>query len=142
MKIAIFALLLLSSQAFACPDLTGSYLCKAGSRTANKEIHSTNQGYIINSDGNELEYFTDGRVVEVPETDSFKDGKYTSVCNGDQFVVTFTATLMYEGSPIAKQVSRSTYSKNGDNLKLEIKTKSKNIPLPTINFNCTPVQAL
>lgn len=142
MKILMIALTLFSYAAFACPDLTGSYLCKAGSRTSNKEIHSTQEGYIINSDGNELEYFTDGRVVEVPETDSFKDGKFTSVCNGDQFVVTFTATLMYEGSPIAKQISRSTYSKVGDIMKLEIKTKSKNIPLPTINFTCSPVQAL
>ena len=140
MKMTLMAFIIFSGSAFACPDLTGSYLCKSGSHSTNKEIHSTDQGYIINSDGNEMEYFTDGRVVEVPETDSFKDGKYSSSCIGDKFIVTFSATLMYEGSPIAKQISRSTYTKNGDNLKIEIKTKSKNIPLPTINFNCLPVQ--
>lgn len=137
MKFLMLATLLFSSSAFACPDLSGSYTCNSGSRVVSKDVQLTSTGYIINTDGVDYEYFTNGTSYDIPETDSYKDMKIVSSCSGDQFLVHLTATILYDGSVIGKQVTDSTYSMKGDNLMIVQKVKMKRMPLPVVKYVCT-----
>lgn len=137
MKFLIGALLLVTTQAFACPDISGSFTCKYRNRISEREITKTETGFIVIADGAEQEYKTDGSITSLPENDSLKDAKFSSVCEGDTFVVNFTGTLMYEGAEIGKEVQKTVYQMKNDDLLITIKTKAKHVPLPSINFLCT-----
>lgn len=120
----------------SCPKMEGIYECKAGSRVSLKEIVATKEGFIINSDGSEREYFIDDQFREIIATDSYKDAFYKSRCHNESFIVDFKATLLYEGAEVAKQSQTSTYSMNGEDLVIVQKTKAKGLPLPTIKYIC------
>lgn len=137
MKFLMLGALLFSSSVFACPDLSGSYTCVGKTRSYQKEVQKTDTGYISSNDGIEYEYFTDGKVYDIPETDSYRDGKLTSTCNGDQFIVDLTMTVLYEGAVVGQQVSHTTYNMEGDKLIINQKVKMKKIPLPKQKFICT-----
>lgn len=141
MKILSTALLLLASSAFACPDISGLYSCQLSSATIQKEIKETETGYIIISEGNEMEYVTDGKGYEIPATDSYKDAIVTSFCRNDQLVVDFKANILYEGSVIANEVAKTIYKMAGDNLVILRKTKMKGIPLPTQKYLCSKIKS-
>lgn len=49
----------------------------------------------------------------------------------------FKATILYEGSELAKQSSVTEYTPMGSGLMIFQKTKMKGIPLPAMKFNCT-----
>lgn len=137
-KLTIGLGLLFSLNAFAaiCPDIEGTYTCQKGSHVSVKEIARTADGYIIVSDGMEYEYRVDGNTYEVPSTDSMTDGKVKASCHDNKFVVDFNASILYDGTIIAKQVSKTEYSKKGDNLIFAQKIKMKGLPLPALNFEC------
>lgn len=137
MKAAIL-FFILSSTAFACPNLTGSYTCKKGSNVFTLQVETTAQSYIMNRDGAEMEYVVDGKIYDVPSTDSYKDAKVNSTCEDNKLVVGFEANILYEGSVIAHQVSKSYYYMENSDLILLQKTKMKGIPLPTNKFVCSP----
>ena len=138
-KIYVLLSLLVSFNAFAgnCPEISGNYSCQQGSHVSLKEIVKTATGYKINSDGIDFEYFTDGNVYEVEANENMKDGKVSSLCDNNKFIVNFNATVLYEGSELAKQVSRSEYYINNGTLLITQKTKMKGIPLPTVKFTCS-----
>lgn len=131
--------LLFSLNIFAsnCPDLEGIYTCQKGSHVSIKEIARTADGYIIVSDGIEFEYRVDGNTYEVPSTDSMTNAKVKSSCHDNKFVVDFNASILYDGTIIAKQVSKTEYSKKGDNLLFAQKIKMKGLPMPALNFECS-----
>ena len=126
-----------SSTAFACPNLTGNYTCKKGSHVFTLQVETTAGSYIMNRDGAEMEYVVDGKIYDVPSTENYKDAKMTSVCEDNKLVVGFEADILYQGSVIAHQVSKSYYYKDGNNMILLQKVKMKGIPLPTNKFICT-----
>lgn len=129
--------LLFSFNAFAnCPNLTGDYICQKGSRISYKSIEQTETGYNIISDNIEFNYVTDGVTYELPATESVKEAKVTSYCDKNVFVVDFTAMILYEGSDLAKQVSKTKYSLKGDTLIYLQKTKMKGLPMPTVTLTC------
>lgn len=136
MKSLLMGALLFSSAAFACPDISGVYSCKYNNNFSVKEIVKTQVGFIITSDGNPMEYFADGIAYEVPSTDSYTDAKVRTTCTQDEMVVDFNASILYEGSVIAKQVSKSIYSMEGKDLIISQKVKMKGIPLPAIKWTC------
>lgn len=82
MKKLLLGMLVLSSQIFAaeCPPISGSFTCQQGSHVSYKIITQTNDGYLINSDGIDFNYITDGKTYEVEATSNMKDGKVTSTC--------------------------------------------------------------
>lgn len=139
MKKFIFALSLISTQLFAseCPNITGAYSCKEGSHVSLKEITQHDSGYLINSDGLEFNYLTDGKTYEVEANENMKDGKVTSTCKANKLIVNFKATILDEGSEIAKQSSVTEYIPAGVNLVITQKTKMKGIPLPVLKLSCT-----
>lgn len=137
MKKLFLALSLCSSVAFACPNLTGNFNCKLGSNVFDKQIENTESGYYVITSGVEMNYTTDGKSYELPATDSYKEAKVVSSCLGEKFVIDFTASILYEGSVIAHQVSKSEYYLEGENLIILQKTKMKGIPLPTNKYICT-----
>ncbi len=138
MKLLTLATLLLSTQIFAseCPKLSGDYLCTSGSRVSEKMITQANEGYLINSDGVEFNYLTDGKIYDVEATSDMKDGKILSTCRANKFVVNFNATILYEGSAIAKQSTVSEYALLDRDMTIVQKTKMKGIPLPAVTFLC------
>ncbi len=136
MKLLALITLLLSSTVFACPNISGLYTCQLKSELSLKEITQTETGYIIDSNGVQMEYFTDNKGYEIPSTSSYKDAIVTSSCKGEQFIVDFKATILYEGSEIAKQVARTTYQMDGDDLIILRKTKMKGVPLPVQKYLC------
>jgi hypothetical protein len=136
MKCLILALAIMSSAAFACPNLTGNFNCKLGSRVFDIQIENNEKGYHFITAGVEMDYITDGQGYEIPSTENYKDAIVKSSCEGNAFIVNFTASILYEGSVIAHEVSKTEYSLNGDNLSMIQKTKMKGIPLPTNKFNC------
>lgn len=137
MKFLVAVLLLVSAQAFACPDITGSFSCKYKNRLSEREITKTADGFLINIDGIELEYVTDGSITTVPQTDSLKDGQYSSVCDANTFVINFSGTMMEGDLELGHQVQKTVYQMKGDALNINIKTKAKRVPLPTIDYTCT-----
>ena len=139
MKKLLLGIFILSSQLFAveCPPISGSFTCQQGSHVSYKIITQTNDGYLINSDGIDFNYITDGKTYEVEATSNMKDGKVTSTCTSNKFIVGFKATILYEGSELAKQSSVTEYTPVGSGLMIVQKTKMKGIPLPAIKFNCT-----
>ncbi len=141
MKKMIFALFLfpLIASAEVCPVIEGSYECISGSRVSMKEFQHTNNGYIIVSDGVEQTLIVDNQYREVPETDSYKDAKFKARCEKSNLVVDFNASILYEGSVIAKQSTVVNYIMKNDVLTIIQKTKMKGIPLPTLNFKCTKI---
>lgn len=139
MKLLLIMVTLFATNAFACPMLTGNYTChrENGSQVLNKQITNTEKGYIINTDGNEMEYFTDGKGYSIPATDSYQNAKVVSSCNGEIFNTVFTAEILYEGSVIAREVALSNYAFEGDKLVLTQKTKMKGLPMPSNRYICT-----
>jgi hypothetical protein len=137
MKAFAFIASLITLNVYACPNLTGTYLCQVGSHISQQTITNTDTGYNIINEGVESNYITDGNSYELPSTDNYQDAKVTSSCAEDKFVIDFKASILYEGSVIAKQVSRFTYYVEGDHLVYLQKTKMKGIPLPTNKFICT-----
>lgn len=137
MKSLMVCALLFSSAAFACPDITGSYTCKFNSAISMKEIVKTDGGFAVNSDGYEIEYHVDGKTYELPSTENYTDAKVRTTCNESEMIVDFNASILYEGSIIAKQVSKSTYSMEGSNLVINQKIKMKGLPMPAVKWNCT-----
>lgn len=135
-KIAIVLLLTGFTQAFACPDLSGVYECKAGSRVTVREFTPTAEGFMINADGIEMNYINDGVERGIDETDSYKEAYFKSNCTNDSFVVDFRATIMYEGAVVGKQVSQTTYNLKQGNLSIVQKTKMKGMPLPVLKYSC------
>lgn len=129
--------MLFSTMVLACPDISGDYNCQLGSKILSTKIQEIPNGFVINTDGFEAEYITDGKVYDVPATDSMIDAQKRSSCQDDKFIVDFTATLLYEGTAIGKQVSKTTYFLQDNNLKMIKKTKAKGLPLPTQSYNCT-----
>lgn len=128
---------LFSLSAYACPDITGTFVCKFNSAVSQKEIVRTETGFLITSEGNTMEYFTDGKAYEVPATDSYKDAFVKSSCSSSEFTVDFNASILYEGSVIAKQVSKTIYSMNGENLIIFQKLKMKGLPVPKVLWTCS-----
>ena len=139
MKSLVLITFLFSTSLFACPNISGSYSCQLNSSSSLKEITQTPTGYIINSNGIEKEYFTDNKGYEIPATDSYKNAIVTSFCKDEQFIVDFKATILYEGSEIAKEVARTTYEIDGDDLIILRKTKMKGVPLPVQKYLCTKI---
>ena len=139
MKPLLFISLMFSTQLFAseCPQISGTFLCKSGSRISEKVITQNEDSYQIVSDGIEFTYVTDGKTYDVEATSDMKDGKVTASCQKDKFVVNFKATILYEGSEIAKQSTVSEYSISNQDLVIVQKTKMKGIPLPAVKFNCS-----
>lgn len=137
MKLLVLGLIF-SLNAFAsnCPDISGNFMCKEGSRVSLKEISLTSTGYNIISDGMSFDYITDGQFYDVASTENMKDAKIKSSCVKDKFIVDFNATILYDGSVLAKQVSKSEYSLSEDKLVFIHKTKMKGLPLPTIKYLC------
>jgi hypothetical protein len=72
MKLLALITLLLSSTVFACPNISGLYTCQLKSELSLKEITQTETGYIIDSNGVQMEYFTDNKGYEIPSTNSDK----------------------------------------------------------------------
>jgi homoaconitase/3-isopropylmalate dehydratase large subunit len=136
MKMFLGMMVLFSTAANACPNLNGNFTCQKGSTVFNLAIEGTSRSYIINRDGNEFEYMLDGKSHDVPSTDSYQDAKVVSTCEDDKLVVGFEANILYEGSVIAHQVSKSYYYNEGNNIVLLQKVKMKGIPLPTNKFSC------
>ncbi len=129
---------LISGSAYAaCPDLSGNYICKSGSHISQKSIEMTDKGYIFNSDGVEFEYLTDGVTYDVPANENQKDGKVKSYCQDDKFIVDFTTNVLYDGTVIGKQVSKTEYVLSQDGFGIVQKTKLKGLPIPTLKFQCT-----
>lgn len=137
MKSLLMVAVLFSSAAFACPDISGVYTCKYNYNISNKEIVKTQSGFVINSDGNPMEYFADGKFYEVPATDSYTDAKVKSSCTENEMIVDFNASILYDGTIIAKQVSKTIYSMEGKDLIISQKVKMKGVPLPAIKWICT-----
>lgn len=135
-----FGLFISFTAAAACPDLTGEYYCKRGSNITYRAIEKTENGFIISQNGNTTEYIADGVTVQtIPSTDGSAEGTFTSYCKNNQFIVDLKADIFYEGSVIAKQVSKTTYELiNGNGLNITTKIKMKGIPLPTLKEVCVP----
>ena len=138
MKSFFILVSMLSLNAFACPNLTGSFYCNSGvnSSAFDMQIENTNEGYSIITNGTEMKYHTDGRVDTIPATDSYKDVKIKASCQGEKFIIDFTASILYEGSVVAHQVSKTEYILNNDQLSIVRKTKMKGLPMPTAKYTC------
>lgn len=137
MKSLLLCALFVSSAAFACPDITGTFVCKFNSAVSQKEISKTETGFKIISEGYPMEYITDGRPYEIPATDSYKDAFVKSSCSEKELIIDFNASILYEGTVIAKEVSKTTYSMDSANLIITQKTKMKGLPMPAAKWNCT-----
>lgn len=125
-----------SSLMIDCPEMEGVYECKAGSRYSLKAIAPTMSGYLIESDGIEMEYFFDNVVRDVPANENMKDGKVASRCEKGAFIVDFNASILYDGDVIAKQVSSTTYEIIKGQLQITQKVKMKGLPMPKLFFQC------
>jgi hypothetical protein len=138
MKILISLILLYSVNTFAsnCPDISGQFVCQSGSRIILKTIEQTELGYFINSDGTTFEYITDGVSYDVPANENMKDASIKSYCRNNKFVSDFKATVLYDGSKLAKQFTSSEYQLKGEELTVIQKTKMMGLPMPTISLLC------
>lgn len=134
---------LTTEAAEACPNLDGAYLCQAGSDAVGFTIASTPDGIWMDRDGAQITYQPDGRSHAIPDTESYQNGKVTSSCKGDKLVVELDVEILYEGSVIARQVSRTEYSRPTKNLneglKIVTKTKMKGLRLPTKTYACRSI---
>lgn len=138
MKIILALSFLTSMSAFAatCPDISGDYICQKGSHISYKNIHRTDKGFIVISDGVEMEYITDKKTYSIPDTESVRDGKVSSYCEKDKLVVDFTGVILYDGSDLAKQVSKTEYTVKGEGMIFSQKIKMKGLPLPALTLDC------
>lgn len=135
----ILVTMLLSTTVFACPDISGDFTCTSKRGNSSVSIQTIENGFLINTDGVEAEFLADGKVYDLPSTDSMTDGKRISSCKDDKFNIDFTATLLYEGSVVGKEVLRASYFFQGNNLKIIRKTKVKGLPLPVQDYTCTRI---
>lgn len=133
-----FSLELLASSALKvdCPEMEGVYECRAGSRYTLKTITPTLGGFLIDSDGIETEYFFDNIVRDVPSNENMQDGKVAARCEKGAFIIDFNASILYDGSVIAKQVSTTSYEIKNQKLQITQKVKMKGIPMPKLVFQC------
>ena len=126
-----------SSYAATCPELSGDYICQKGSHISYKNIQKTDKSFIVISDGVEMEYITDKKTYSLPDTEVIRDAKVNSYCEKDKLVVDFTGIILYDGSDLAKQVSKTEYTLKGDGIIFSQKIKMKGLPMPALVLNCT-----
>lgn len=137
MRWGLFVLLVTSfGMAQNCPDLNGDYACKQGSTIFSLSVHGEQGLYHVEKNKVAIEYNTDGRFVAIADTENYRNAKYQALCEGGKLVVNFYAELMYDGSFIGKQVSKSEYSKVGQELIIAEKVKVRGIPLPRLRYVC------
>lgn len=137
MKMITTLALLLSTAAYACPDLTGAFLCESNYRQVETTIETHEDGYQITEGGSKGFFSNDGTIRRLPDTEIMRDGEVSGNCKDDKYYVNFTAKALDEGEVIAKQVSQTEYVIKGDRLYVTRKTKMKGIPMPTQKMICT-----
>lgn len=136
MKFLSLLLICISSAAMACPDISGEYECNIGRKFTKKSISQTSRGFLINTDGSEMEYLTDGTVQTIPNSDSFKDVAFKSYCEGNKFIIDMTATITEGETVLGKQISKKIFELEKEDIHITHKTKMKGIPLPTKKEFC------
>lgn len=119
-----------------CPEITGDYICQKGSHISYKNIHRSDKGFIVISDGVEMEYITDKKTYSLPDTESVREAKISSYCEKDKLVVDFSGIILYDGSDLAKQVSKTEYILKGDGMIFSQKIKMKGLPMPALTLDC------
>jgi hypothetical protein len=126
MKKIFFILILVSSNVFACPELTGKYICIGGDDPYKMDITQVEENevtiYNITNDQIADKYIADG--IERPHSITVQDmvfpGTLSARCKNDTFVFKFLTK--FEGKDI--DFSQGfTYSEDG---KLEVKEIIKN----------------
>ena len=128
----------LNTFAATCPSINGSFICQRGTQFSFVDFTPKDTGYVVLTDGTLFEYFTDGKTYAVEGNEDMRDGKVRSYCEKNKFISDFTVTILDQGSPIAKQATKSEFSMEGVNLSIVHKIKMKGIPLPTLRFTCIP----
>lgn len=121
MRILAALALLVSAQAFACPDLTGSYTCayKDGTSeviTINQETKNGTTTYDYN--GSTL--LTDNVAYPIPDDDTLKDATFRSWCDAaDPNLLQSQLMGKYwnQGAYYGDLTMNMTFSKSGMHLK-------------------------
>lgn len=141
MKLLVTILLtILAIRAYgSCEELSGNYLCRAGSKAISKSLLIVGNQVEMITEGVESTLILDGETYSVPATSSMKDGKVSALCVGEKMVVNFSATLLYEGEELAKQTQKTEYVKSNEGLEITVSTKAKGIPLPKLKYLCQRV---
>ena len=138
MKLLLSMMFLASFNVYSatCPDISGSFICTKGSQISYKDIHKTDTGFVIISDGAEMEYFTDKKVYTLPDNENIRNAKVSTYCEKNKMIVDFSVIILYEGSDLAKQVSKTHYSLTNNGMTISQKIKMKGLPMPSLVFEC------
>lgn len=120
--IALFALV--GAQAFACPNLTGSYICTYEGQTQVSVISQAVDAngittYTLGSeadptDGGSLP--ADNNTYQVPDSADFKQGTIRGYCEADAFKVAQTGQVFDQGQHIGNVEAVTSLSLVDNNL--------------------------
>jgi hypothetical protein len=140
MKIFSFIVLLISINAFACPNLAGTYTCEAAGETWEESITQTTQNgaTVYQQTGGQAEgtntFIADGvaRPHTVVANEEEIKGTLSAKCSGSMVTVQFLAN--YSGSPL--DFTKKIKSTNG---KMEVSdtTKLGGEVIDSTAYDCT-----
>ena len=111
--------LLFSAQAFACPNLTGSYTCTYQDNS--KEMITVSQDTkgtvtVYNINGSEMP--ADGQTYAVPDSDNLKQGNFKAWCDGDTTLKGLLTGKYYNGGEYYGDLTMNMdWSLSGSDLK-------------------------
>jgi len=134
--------LLFSAQAFACPDLTGSFQCQyQDGSTETVSITQANKSGVMVYNYNGTEIPADRITYDVPDEENIREGKFTAWCDDD---VTLKANLngkyWSQGNYIGDLTMDMFFSIENGNLKTTsngvLKTGNGDYPVDS-NVVCT-----
>lgn len=105
MKALLVGLMLVGTQAFACPDLSGSYACTQDGETAYLELSQTEMNGVTvftlrdpsnpNDQGGSLP--ADNQTYRVQDSESFKNATIRGWCEAEAFKIEQTGELYDQG---------------------------------------------
>lgn len=124
---------------YACPDLTGKYLCQALHGTYDLKFNKTSSGYIVTTESTKKTYVTDGSVQELPDLgETVQNRTLKSYCDEEKFIIDYEATVYYEGNVLGQQFSKTSYEFNGKNIQMILQVNFQGSNLPPIKETCVP----
>lgn len=124
MKAILAAIALVGAQAFACPNLTGTFACTYEGQTENTQITQSEMNGVTtytmrnaddpNDQGGSLP--ADNNTYTIPDSQEFKQGTIRGWCEGELFKIEQIGQYHDQGQHIGDIQATMTFSLNNNNL--------------------------
>ena len=119
MKMTAFLAMLLSANAWACPNLTGTYTCKyQDGSTEVVTFSQENKAGVETYNYKGSAFLADNVARQMPDDDTLKKSTFRAWCEGDKLKTRLTGQYYTNGTYYGQLTLTATLTKNGFDLEM------------------------